>query len=266
MTDVVQRRRMIDEGEAPDEVKRIERGKLEALLALCETTSCRRQAILKHFGEAHPGDCAGCDNCLTPADTWDGTEAAIKVLAAIYRTGQRFGTGHIIDVLLGKETEKVLMNGHHNQPVFGKGDELDKSGWQSVIRQLTAQGLITVDTAGFGSLQLGAGAREVFKRERTVTLRKDQPKRAAETRRALRKAVELPEPAASLFDALRNERSKLAKQQGVPPYVIFHDSTLRAMAMERPRTLAAMEELPGMGTTKLDRYGAAFLKVITGAA
>ncbi|HZY68143.1 MAG TPA: DNA helicase RecQ [Devosia sp.] len=266
MSDVVQRRRMIDEGEAPEEIKRVERRKLEALLAVCETPSCRRQALLKHFGESHPGDCGGCDACLEPAETWDGTEAAIKVLAAIYRTGQRFGAGHIVDVLLGKETEKVLMNGHHNQPVFGKGDELDKAGWQSVIRQLTAQGLIVVDTGGFGSLQLGEAARAVFKRERQVTLRKDQPKRAADTKRALRKAVELPEPAAALFDLLRSERSKLAKQQGVPPYVIFHDTTLRAMALARPTSLGAMEELPGMGTTKLDRYGAAFLRVIAAAA
>ncbi len=266
MGDVVQRRRMIDEGDAPEEVKRIERRKLEALLAVCETPGCRRQALLKHFGEEHAGDCGGCDACLEPAETWDATEAAIKVLAAIYRTGQRFGTGHIIDVLMGRETDKVLMNGHHTQPVFGKGDELDKTGWQSVIRQLTAQGLIAVDTAGFGALHLTEAARAVFKRERTVTLRKDQPRRAAETRRALRKAVELPEPAAALFDLLRNERSKLAKLQGVPPYVIFHDTTLRAMALARPRSLNDMEELPGMGSSKLDRYGAAFLKVIAAAA
>jgi ATP-dependent DNA helicase RecQ len=265
MSDVVQRRRMIDEGQSPDEVKRIERRKLEALLAVCETPSCRRQALLKHFGEDHPGNCGGCDACLEPAETWDGTDAAIKVLAAIYRTGQRFGGGHIVDVLVGKETEKVLTNGHHNQAVFGKGDELDAKGWQSVIRQLTAQGLVTVDTGGFGSLHLTDAARAVFRHERTVTLRKDQPKKAAETKRALRKAVELPEPAASLFEVLRLERSKLAKQQGVPPYVIFHDSTLRAMAMARPRSLGEMEELPGMGTTKLDRYGAMFLKVIAAA-
>jgi ATP-dependent DNA helicase RecQ len=149
--------------------------------------------------------------------------------------------------------------------VFGKGDELDAKGWQSVIRQLTAQGLVTVDTGGFGSLHLTDAARAVFRHERTVPLRKDQPKKAAETKRALRKAVELPEPAASLFEVLRLERSKLAKQQGVPPYVIFHDSTLRAMAMARPRSRGEMEELPGMGTTKLDRYGAMFLKVIAAA-
>jgi ATP-dependent DNA helicase RecQ len=266
MNDVVQRRRMIEEGDAPQEIKQIERRKLEALLAVCETASCRRQALLKHFGEDHPGDCGGCDACLTPAETWDGTEAAIKILAAIYRTGQRFGAGHIVDVLVGRETEKVLMNGHHTQPVFGKGDELDAKGWQSAIRQLTAQGLIVVDTAGFGSLRLSEEARGVFKRERSVTLRKDQPRKAEETKRALRKAVELPEPAASLFEALRAERAKLAKVQGVPPYVIFHDSTLRAMALMRPRTLADMEELPGMGTTKLGRYGEAFLKVVLAAA
>ena len=262
MTDVVQRRRMIEEGEAPDEVKRIERGKLESLLSLCETTACRRQTILRHFGEAHPGDCAGCDNCLTPAETWDGTEAAIKVLAAIYRTGQRFGAGHIIDVLTGKTTEKVTSNGHQTQAVFGQGKELDAKGWQSVVRQLTALGLINVDTAGFGALQLSDAARTVFKHERVVTLRKDQPQRAAETRRSLRKAVELPEHAAPLFDALRAERTRLAQKQGVPPYVIFHDTTLRAMAMAKPRDLEAMVDLPGIGTAKLGRYGKAFLAVI----
>ena len=139
------------------------------------------------------------------------------MLAAIYRTGQRFGAGHIVDVLVGKETEKVLMNGHHNQAVFGKGDELDKSGWQSVIRQLTAQGFITVDTAGFGSLHLGEAARAVFKRERTIILRKDQPKRAADTKRSLRKAVELPEPAASLFEVLRSERASSPNNRACRP-------------------------------------------------
>jgi ATP-dependent DNA helicase RecQ len=262
MGDVVQRRRMIEEGEAPEEVKRIERGKLDALLALCETTACRRQTILRHFGEEHPGDCAGCDNCLTPAETWDGTEAAIKVLAAIYRTGQRFGAGHVIDVLVGKETEKVLSNGHHTQAVFGKGDELDTKGWQSVVRQLTAMGLISVDTAGFGALQLTEAARPVFRHERAITLRKDQPKRAADVRRALRKAGDLPDHAAPLFDALRAERSRLAQKQGVPPYVIFHDTTLRAMAIAKPRDLDEMVDLPGIGAAKLSRYGKAFLEII----
>ncbi len=261
LTDVVQRRRMIEEGEAPAEIKRIERGKLEALLALCETTACRRQTILKHFGEAHPGDCAGCDNCTSPAETWDGTEAAIKALAAIYRTGQRFGAGHIVDVLVGRETEKVLMNGHQTQAVFGKGDELDAKGWQSVLRQLSAMGLV-VAAGDFGGLRLGEDARTVFKHERKIILRKDQPRRAAETRRALRNAVALPAGAEALFDALRAERSRLAREQGVPPYVIFHDTTLRAMATLKPRTLESLGELPGIGSSKLGRYGTALLKVI----
>ncbi|MEQ1769213.1 MAG: DNA helicase RecQ [Devosia sp.] len=262
MADVVQRRRMIDEGEAPDEIKRIERGKLEALLSLCETTGCRRQAILRHFGEAHPGNCGNCDNCLTPAETWDGTEAAIKALAAIFRTGQRFGGGHIIDVLLGRDTEKVLMNGHQNQPIFGQGSELDRKGWQSVLRQLSAMGMVVTDSAGFGGMKLTEEARAVFKRERRVTFRKDQSVRASDTRRSLRGAVDVPAEAQELFDALRAERSRLAKQQGVPPYVIFHDSTLRAMATIRPRNLDDMSALPGMGTSKLERYGKAFLKVV----
>ncbi len=262
LADVVQRRRMIEEGEAPDEVKRVERGKLEALLAVCETTECRRKALLAHFGEAHPGGCGNCDNCLTPAESWDGTEAAIKALAAIYRTGQRFGAGHIVDVLVGRETEKVLQNGHHTQPVFGAGTELDARGWQSVLRQLAAGGLVQVDAAGYGGLRLGEGARAVFRRERSVTLRKDQRRTAADTKRALRRAVDLPAPAAGLFDALRGERARLAREQGVPPYVIFHDTTLRAMALARPASLADMEALPGMGARKLERYGAAFLDVI----
>ncbi|HVY50222.1 MAG TPA: DNA helicase RecQ [Devosia sp.] len=259
--DVVQRRRMIEQGEAPEEVKRIERGKLEALLALCETTACRRQTILRHFGEAHPGDCAACDNCLAPADTWDGTEAAIKLLAAIYRTGQRFGAGHVIDVLLGRQTEKVVANGHHTQPVFGQGGELDAKAWQSVLRQLTAMGLVQVDTAGFGALHLTEAARAVFRRERTITLRRDRPR---ETRRALRRAAAegMSEADAALFQALRAERSRLARAQGVPPYVIFHDTTLRAMATARPQHAGALAELPGVGDAKLERYGAAFLAVV----
>jgi ATP-dependent DNA helicase RecQ len=264
MTDVVQRRRMIEEGEAPEEVKRIERGKLEALLAVCETAECRRKAILSHFGETYPGGCGNCDNCLSPAETFDGTEAAIKALAAIYRTGQRFGAGHIVDVLVGKETEKVQSFNHHTQPIFGAGKELDPKSWQSIIRQLTASGLVQVDTAGFGGLRLGEGAREVFKHERTVTLRKDQPQKAAETTARLRRSVAtMPDAAAPLFEALRGERARLAKEQGVPPYVIFHDTTLRAMAMARPRNLDAMTDLPGIGAAKLSRYGKAFLAVIS---
>ena len=264
MADVVQRRRMIDEGNAPDEIKRVEHGKLNALLGVCETAECRRKAILNHFGEAHAGNCGNCDTCRSPVESWDGTEAAIKALAAIYRTGQRFGAAHVIDVLVGKETEKVQRFGHQNQPVFGQGRELDAKSWQSVLRQLTAMGLIVVDHANHGALTLGEGARGVFKKERSVTLRKDRPKKAVEVRRQLSKAIDIPEHARGLFDALRSERLKIAKSQGVPPYVIFHDATLRAMALARPTHPHDMLNLPGVGQGKLDRYGAAFLAVVVG--
>ncbi|KZD12583.1 DNA helicase RecQ [Oceanibaculum pacificum] len=264
MADVVQRRRMIDEGAAPEEVKRLERGKLNALLGVCETAECRRKAILAHFGEAHPGQCGNCDTCLSPVETWDGSEAAIKAMAAVYRTGQRFGAGHVIDVLTGKVTEKVTRFGHDKQPVFAAGKEIDMRGWQSVIRQLTAAGLIVVDHANHGALTLGEDARAVFRHERPVILRKDRPRKAAEVRRDLARsaAADLPPEAASLFEALRAERSRLAKEQGVPPYVVFQDVTLRAMATDRPETAEQMLRLPGVGQAKLERYGAAFLDVL----
>ncbi|MDR3475701.1 MAG: DNA helicase RecQ [Devosia sp.] len=262
MADVVQRRRMIDEGAAPEEVKRVERGKLEALLAVCETVECRRKTILAHFGEAHPGHCGNCDTCLSPVASWDGTDAAIKAMAAIYRTGQRFGAGHIIDVLTGKTTEKITRFGHDKQPVFGAGKDMDARGWQSVLRQITAAGLVLVDHGGHGALVLGEAARSVFRRERQVILRKDRPKKAADVRRSLQQAVDLPPTEARLFDALRAERSRLARQQGIPPYLIFHDTTLKAMAVTRPASRGQMIDLPGVGKTKLDHYAAAFLAVI----
>jgi len=266
MADVVQRRRMIDEGNAPDEIKRLEHGKLNALLGVCETPECRRKAILNHFGEPHPGNCGNCDTCRSPVESWDGTEAAIKALAAIYRTGMRFGAAHVIDVLMGKQTEKVERFGHHNQAVFGQGSDLDSKTWQSVIRQLTAAGLIVVDHAAHGALTLGEGARAVFKRERTVTLRKDRPKKSIEVRRALARAATVPDHALPLFEALREERTRIAKAQGVPPYVIFHDATLRAMALAKPTHPHDMLNLPGIGQAKLDRYGEDFLAVLAGFA
>jgi len=267
MADVVQRRRMIDEGGAPEEIKRIERGKLNALLGICETTTCRRQAILAHFGESHEGNCGNCDTCRSPVATWDGTDAAVKALAAIYRTGQRFGAGHIVDVLLGKETEKVTRFGHQNQKVFGAGKDHDSRTWQSVLRQLTAAGFIVIDHEAHGALMLSEEARPVFRGERKVTFRQDRPRKAAEVRRSLNATVfDLPPEAAGLFDALRNERLRLAKLQGVPPYVVFHDTTLRAMALTRPGSFDDLRAIPGIGHSKLERYGEAFLSVIASHA
>jgi ATP-dependent DNA helicase RecQ len=256
---------MIDEGNAPDEVKRVERSKLDALLGVCETADCRRKAILAHFGERHPGACGNCDTCRSPVETWDGSDAAIKALAAIYRTGQRFGAAHIIDVLVGRETEKVAAFGHETQPVFGAGKDMDARTWRSVIRQLSAMGLVDADPA-FGALRLGADTRPVFRGERRITLRRDRPRKATETKRAARAAAvaDLPETAHALFEALRAERTRLAKEQGVPPYVVFHDTTLRAMAVEKPASLVALAEIPGVGESKLKRYGPAFLAILSG--
>ena len=265
MGDVVQRRRMIDEGAAPDEVKRIERAKLNALLGICETTACRRQAILAWFGEEHPGNCGNCDNCLNPADTWDATDAVIKAMSAIYRTGERFGVMHIVDVLMGKKTEKVERLGHDQLQVFGKGADIDAKTWQSVLRQISASGLVMVG-AEHGGLSLTEEARPVLRGERKVSLRRDRTQRAARRSRTAAAAVEMGESAAPLFEKLRARRAELAKEQGVPPYVIFHDSTLRAMAQARPATLDALGRISGVGQTKLQRYGQDFLKVIIAAS
>jgi len=268
MADVIQRGRMIDEGGAADEIKRVERAKLNALLAICETPGCRRQAILKHFGEAHSGQCGNCDTCLKPVETWDGLDAAIKALAAIYRTGERFGTGHLIDVLLGTENEKTLRFGHCDMPVFGAGKDISAKTWQSVFRQLLAAGYIRVDHAAFGALKLEETARAVFKREVEVRFRKDRPTtgkaaRGSSSARAASAKAGLDQADQALFEALRTRRMELAKEQGVPPYVVFPDTTLIALATERPMDEDEMLGISGIGQSKLERYGEAFLEVIT---
>ncbi|WP_081158366.1 DNA helicase RecQ [Ensifer aridi] len=266
MADVIQRRRMIDDGGAPEEIKRIERSKLNALLAICETAGCRRQAILAHFGEAHPGGCGHCDTCLKPVDTWDGTEAAIKALAAVYRTGERFGTGHVIDVLMGTVNEKTERFGHVDMPVFGAGKDLPARTWQSVFRQLLAAGLITVDHTAFGALKLEPEARSVFRRERQVLFRKDRAAsgRAARGQKsvAARERSDLAGSDLELFELLRAERLSIAREMDVPPYVVFPDTTLIALAKRRPRDFVDLIDIPGIGESKRERYGEAFLAVI----
>lgn len=268
MADVLQRRRMIDEGGAADDIKRIERGKLNALLAICETAGCRRQAILAHFGEAHPGRCGHCDTCLKPVETWDGTEAAIKALAAVYRTGERFGTGHVVDVLMGTVNEKTERFGHVDMPVFGAGKDLPARTWQSVFRQLLAAGLVSVDHSAFGAIKLEPDARAVFKRERQVFFRKDRPTSGKAARGAKsgsqRERADLAGSDLELFELLRAERFSIAKELNVPPYVVFPDATLIALAKERPRDFDELLDIPGIGESKRERYGEAFLAVIDG--
>ncbi|WP_075214854.1 DNA helicase RecQ [Mongoliimonas terrestris] len=263
MGDVVTRRRMIDEGNAPDAVKRIERGKLDALIAVCETCDCRRQAILRHFGETYPAPCMNCDTCLTPVAQWDGTEAAQKLLSAILRTGQRFGAGHVIDVLRGKRTDKVAQLRHDEIKTFGVGAELDAKAWQSVLRQLVSAGFVGVNHDAFGALVVLEPARALLKGEAAVTLRKA----AAPTPRRRGKGADLrPETVASpdqdLFDRLRACRTALAREQQVPSYIVFGDAALWAMVAAKPRSLDDMAAVSGVGAEKLRRYGAIFLEAV----
>ncbi|HTO31194.1 MAG TPA: DNA helicase RecQ [Pararhizobium sp.] len=269
MADVIQRGRMIDEGGSADEIKRVERAKLNALLAICETPGCRRQSILAHFGEAHAGGCENCDTCLKPVETWDGTDAAIKALAAIYRTGERFGTGHLIDVLLGNENDKTTRFGHADMPVFGAGKDIPSKTWQSVYRQLLAAGYVSVDHQAFGALKLTEQARSVFKREQEVRFRKDRPTTGKAARHAKGGSpaakAELQGGDQDLFQQLRALRASLAKEMAVPPYVIFPDTTLIALSKERPQSRDALLGISGIGQSKLERYGDAFLKVVRAA-
>jgi len=264
--DVTKLRQLVEMSEAPEAQRRIERRKLDALVGYCETTRCRRQVLLAYFGETLEESCGNCDACLQPAETFDGTEVVRKALSCVYRTGQRFGAGHVIDVLRGGDTEKVRKFGHDSLSTYGIGQELSGQEWRSVFRQLVAMGLLVVDMEGHGGLQLGPECRDVLRGERRIDLRRDsvRQRRSAAERAAARAQREgtAGDGDLALFELLRSKRMVLAKAQGVPPYVIFHDSTLLAMAQARPRDLDALALLPGVGSAKLNRYGSAFLAVI----
>jgi ATP-dependent DNA helicase RecQ len=263
--DLVFRRNMIAQSAAPDEVKRIERTKLDALLGVCETAACRRQAILAHFGEKMPRPCGNCDNCAQPAQTWDATTAARKALSAILRTGQRFGAAHVIDVLRGAKTEKITRFGHDKLPTFGVGTELDRNGWGALFRQLIVRGVIEVDHDAFGALRMTAAGAPILRGEEPILLPRE---RSAAASASLIKKQAVPHAAASseLFETLRAARTRLAREQNVPAYVIFHDTTLLAIAAARPATPQDLAGIPGMGAKKIERYGAAVLAAVAGAA
>jgi ATP-dependent DNA helicase RecQ len=268
--DVVSMRQMIDSGEAPEERKRLERQKLDALLGYCESTTCRHQTVLRYFGEEHPGNCGACDNCLEPVDTWDATRAAQMALSCVYRTGQRFGAGHLSDVLIGKATERVEKFNHHTLSTFGLGKELNAAQWSSVYRQLVASGLLESDIEAYGGLKLTEAARPILRGEQSVWLRRDADPVRRKAQRAERTAKSR-EPYAGANDdplwlALKARRLELAREQGVPPYVIFHDSTLLGILNQRPATLDEMAQVSGVGQAKLARYGDEFLSVLRDAA
>ena len=261
--DVVLLKQMIEQSEAGEDRKRLERRKLDQLLGYCESTQCRRQVLLAGFGEVYPHDCGNCDNCMSPAETWDATEAAQKALSCVYRSGQRFGVNHVIDVLRGSESVRIRQCGHDHLTTYGIGKDLDATTWRSVFRQLVACGLLEVE-AEFGSLRLTEGSRAVLRGERRLQLRKEQRERLErrERDRSPRSGVAVEAVDLPRFQALRDLRAQLAREQNVPAYVIFHDSTLRNIAEQRPTSVDALGRVGGIGGSKLARYGQRLVEIV----
>ncbi len=263
LQDVVRLRQMVDASTADEIHKRSERVKLDALLGWCEVTECRRRSLLAYFGNTLAEDSGNCDVCLAPPEVFDGTEAAQKILSTVYRTGQRFGAVHVIDVLMGKDNDKIRQHRHDELSVYGIGSELGQQQWRSILRQLVVLGLISVDTAGYGALQLNAKSRPLLRGEVELPLRRDllvtkKPTKAKPKRKGAAVAVE----DSDLWEALRECRKRLADENNVPPYVIFHDATLSQMAADKPQSSEALLEISGVGQSKLERYGPAFLEVV----
>ncbi len=259
LADIVQIRQLLEQSGASDEQKRLERERLEALLGYCEHAACRRPALLAYFDEQYEGACGNCDNCLSPPKTWDATEAARKLLSCVYRTGQRFGAGHLVDVLLGKDSDRIQRFGHDQLSVFGIGTEHDKTTWHSVTRQLLALGYLKPDPEGHGGMMLGDDCRDLLRGELSLTLRADlRPKKKAGSSKA-RRDIPSDSPA---WEALREWRTATAGEEGVPPYVIFHDATLAAIVEAQPDSMDALAEISGVGQHKLKRYGELVLDVL----
>jgi ATP-dependent DNA helicase RecQ len=263
LADVVGVRQLLAGADVPDERRRVELGKFEALLGLAEITDCRRQALLAYFGEHLAEPCGNCDNCLAPPATFDATVAAQLALSCIYRTGQRFGVGYLIDVLRGGDDPRIANLGHDRLAVFGRGKERPATQWRAIYRQLVARGYASVDIDGHGGLRLTEQARPLLRGEQTLRLREEAT--ASERRRQKRASggqSAVPAADQALFEALRAERRRLAAEHGVPAYVIFHDATLAQMAAARPQTLTELAQIGGVGAAKLEHYGAAFLAVL----
>ena len=265
LQDVVRLRQMVDGSTASESHKRNERVKLDALLGWCEGTECRRRTLLAYFGDALEEDCGNCDVCLTPPEVFDGTEVAQKILSAVYRTGQRFGAVHVIDVLMGKDNEKIRQHRHNDLSVYGIGQELGQQQWRSILRQLVVLGLLSVDTAGYGAIQLTETSRRLLRGEVELPLRRDLLVER-KTKKSKPKLSAVAEEDRDLWEALRECRMRLATENNVPPYVIFHDAALMQMAIDKPQTTKEFLEISGVGQTKLERYGTEFLDVVrTGA-
>jgi ATP-dependent DNA helicase RecQ len=275
LSDIVQQRRMIEESAGAEAFKRVSIGKLEALVGLAETTNCRRARLLGYFGEHPKADkCDNCDNCLSPPRLRDGKVIAQKLLSCAYRTGQRFGAMHLIDVLIGRLTERVKQFGHDRISVFGIGRELNEKQWRAVIRQLVALDHLQPDTEAFGALKLTDSARGVLKGETEVMLREETPGSRLRTSRtksrrgdiSSRPAGEVEAGDPNLLGALRAWRSQIARKRGVPAYVVLHDSTIDGIATARPRSLEQLRGIPGIGDKKLEHYGEELIALVRAAA
>lgn len=261
LQDMVLQRQMINSSESSEERKRVEHRKLDALLGYCEVTSCRQQALSRYFGEELEHRCGKCDNCLGESKTWDGTEAVRQALSCVYRTGQRFGAAHVVDVLMGKSTDRTRQFHHESLSTFGIGKKLSAVQWRTVMRQMVARGWLDVDVEGYGALRLTERCRPILRGEEQVQLRRPRDERDG------KKAATRPERGLithddELWENLRTLRRELAQQQGVPPYVIFHDATLKAIAAEQPLTLDELAHIGGVGARKLERYGAQILALV----
>ena len=261
LQDVIKLRQMMDSSEADEQHKRIEQHKLQSMLGFCELTTCRRQGLLRYFGEVLERPCGNCDTCLTPVETWDATVAAQKALSAVHRTGQRFGVNYLIDVLRGSENERLKYFGHDKLSVYGIGADLDKQQWRSIFRQLIAHNLLSVDIEGHGNLRLTEACRPVLRGEQTLMLRKDS--KQVKAARKGRKTFDTSKAKDSqLWEALRTCRKQLADQNNVPPYVIFHDATLAEMVERQPQNREQFSRVSGVGDSKLEKYADDFLAVI----
>ena len=266
LQDVIFLKQMLANSDGDERHKRIEQHKLDAMLALCEETRCRRQALLAYFDEELPQPCGHCDNCIDGVETWDATEPARQALSAIYRSGQRYGVGHLVDILLGRDNEKIRASGHQHLAVFGVGKGFSEVEWRTLFRQLVARGLADVDLEGFGGLRLDESCRPLLRGEVSLQLRRE-PKPAQAAKASSSAASQLVRGhERDMWEALRSLRRKLAEEHSVPPYVIFPDATLLEMLRSQPSSLSEMAEVSGVGARKLERYGQAFLEVLNGAA
>ncbi len=266
LQDVVQLKKMLNSSDGDERHKRLEQHKLDAMLALCEQVRCRRQALLAYFDEDMPNPCGHCDNCVDGVQTWDATEPARQALSAIYRSGQRYGVGHLVDLLLGHDNEKIRSLGHQHLSVFGVGKALSDGEWRTLFRQLVARGLADVDLEGYGGLRLSESCRPLLRGEQALQLRRE-PKPQASAKGSASSASQLVRiEEREQWEALRTLRRNLAQEHSVPPYVIFPDATLLEMLRSKPSSMAEMAQVSGVGARKLERYGMAFLEVLQGAA